>query len=166
MVSSRNFIDASLHLFPVPPIMTARLRQAFYPAGAKNDPKDADLLPQVLQLHREKLRRLAPDNEATRRVQNLVEERRKLVDENTAHRNRLEAHLKIYFPQTPQWFDDLDSPLVGALLHRWPTLEALQKARPRGPCGTSFTSITAAPRSASRAARKMEGCEVPGRREF
>ena len=27
------------------------------------------------------------------------------------------------------WFDAVDSPLVGALLKRWPTLEALQKAR-------------------------------------
>jgi hypothetical protein len=42
----------------------------------------------------------------------------------------LEAHLKIYFPQIPHWFGDVDSPLVCALLERWPTLQALQKARP------------------------------------
>src|SRR6266480_7743746 len=47
-----------------------------------------------------------------------------------AQSNRLEAHLKIYFPQIPRWFGDLGSPLVCALLERWPTLEALQKARP------------------------------------
>jgi len=28
------------------------------------------------------------------------------------------------------WFDKVESPLVGALLHRWPTLPDLQKARP------------------------------------
>ena len=81
-------------------------------------------------MHREKLRRLSPDTEATRLIQNLVEERRKLVDEKTAQSNRLEAHLKIYFPQIPQWFGDVDSPLVCALLERWSALEALQKARP------------------------------------
>jgi transposase len=48
--------------------------------------------------HRDKLRRLSPDSEATRRVQNLVEERRNLVDEKTAQTNRLTNHLKIYFP--------------------------------------------------------------------
>jgi transposase len=119
-----------LHIFPVPPAMTANLRKAFYSSGAKNDPSDADLLLDLLQMHREKLRLLSPDTEATRRVQNLVEERRKLVDEKTAQSYRLEAHLKIYFPQIPHWFGDVGSPLVCALLERWPTLEALQKARP------------------------------------
>ena len=119
-----------LHIFPVPPAMTASLRKAFYSSGAKNDPGDADLLLDLVQRHREKLRRLSPDTEATRRIQNLVEERRKLVDEKTAQSNRLEAHLKIYFPQIPHWFEDVDSPMVCALLQRWPTLEALQKAGP------------------------------------
>ena len=119
-----------LHIFPVPPAMTANLRKAFYSSGAKNDPTDADLLLDLVQRHREKLRRLAPDTEVTRRVQNLVEERRKLVDEKTGQSNRLEAHLKIYFPQIPRWFGDVGSLLVCALLERWPTLEALQKARP------------------------------------
>ena len=121
---------AQLHIFPVPPAMTANLRKAFYSSGAKNDPTDADLLLDLVQQHREKLRRLSPDTEATRRIQNLVEERRKLVDEKTAQSNRLEAHLKIYFPQIPRWFGDVGSPMVCALLERWPTLEALQKARP------------------------------------
>jgi transposase len=119
-----------LHIFPVPPAMTANLRKAFYSSGAKTDPADADLLLDLVERHRDKLRRLSPDSEATRRIQNLVEERRKLVDEKTGQSNRLEAHLKIYFPQIPHWFEDVDSPMVCALLERWPTLEALQKARP------------------------------------
>jgi hypothetical protein len=68
------------HLFPVPAQMAASMRQALYPSGAKDDPRDADLLLDLLVQHRNKLRRLSPDSEATRRVQNLVEERRKLVD--------------------------------------------------------------------------------------
>jgi transposase len=95
-----------------------------------NDGKDADLLLDLVQMHRAKLRRLSPDTEATRLVQNLVEERRKLVDEKTAQNNRLQAQLKIYFPQILQWFEDIDSPLVCDLLQRWPRLEELQKARP------------------------------------
>src|SRR6266436_575109 len=43
---------------------------------------------------------------------------------------RATAQLKLYFPQMLDWFDAVDSPLVGALLKRWPTLETLQKARP------------------------------------
>jgi transposase len=116
-----------LHLFPVPPAMSASMREALYPSGAKDDPRDAELLLDLLLKHRDKLRRLAPDSEATRRVQNLVEERRNLVDEKTAQTNRLTNHLKIYFPQMLGWFDRLDTELVCALLERWPTLEELQK---------------------------------------
>ena len=119
-----------LHIFPVPPAMTANLRKAFYSSGAKDDPKDSDLLLDIVLLHREKLRRLSPDTEDTRLLQNLVEERRKLVDEKTGQSNRLLAHLKVYFPQIPQLFEDVGSPLVCDLLERWPTLQQLQKARP------------------------------------
>jgi transposase len=118
-----------LHIFPVPPAMTSNLRKAFYSSGAKDDPKDADLLLDLLQRHRARLRRLSPDTQETRCIQNLVEERRKLVDEKTAQSNRLAAQLKIYFPQIPRWFKDVDSSLVCALLQRWPTLEELQRAR-------------------------------------
>ena len=119
-----------LHLFPVPSTMSASMRAALYPSGAKDDPRDADLLLDLLLQHRDKLRRLSPDTEATRRVQNLVEARRKLVDEKTAQTNRLMSHLKIYFPQMLDWFERLDTELVCALLERWPTLEELQKVPP------------------------------------
>jgi len=80
--------------------------------------------------HRDKLRRLSPEMESTRRVQNLVEKRRKLVDEKTEHFNRLTSHLKIYFPQMLDWFDRLDREAACALLERWPALEELQKVPP------------------------------------
>ena len=117
----------SLHLFPVPSTMAAKMREALYPSGAKDDPRDADLLLDLLQQHRDKLRRLSPDTEATRRVQTLVEERRNLVDEKTAQMNRLTSNLKIYFPQMLDWFERLDTEMVCALLESWPTLEELQK---------------------------------------
>jgi transposase len=104
--------------------------EALYPSGAKDDPRDADLLLDLLLQHRDKLRRLSPDTEATRRVQNLVEARRKLVDEKTAQTNRLMGHLKIYFPQMLDWFERLDTELVCACLERWPTLEELQRVPP------------------------------------
>src|ERR1700738_5418760 len=119
-----------LHLFPVPSTMAANMRDALYPSGAKDDPRDADLLLDLLVQHRDKLRRLSPDTEATRRVQNLVEERRKLVDEKTAQINRLTSHLKISFRQWLDWFDHLDTELVCALLEHWPALEELQKVPP------------------------------------
>ena len=119
-----------LHLYPVPSTTTAKMREALYPSGAKDDPRDADLLLDLLLQHRDKLRRLTPDNEATRRVQNLVEERRKLVEEKTAQLNRLIGYLKVYFPQMLGWFAKLDTKLVCDLLERWPSLEELQAVPP------------------------------------
>jgi transposase len=119
-----------LHLYPIHPRAAAQFRAALFPSGAKDDPVDAELLLDLLVHHRGRLRRLHPDTGQTRLVQHLVEGRRRLVDEKTRQSNRLTAKLKVYFPQLLNWFDEVDSPLVGALLERWPTLESLQKARP------------------------------------
>jgi len=119
-----------VHVYPIHPRAAAQFRAALFPSGAKDDPVDADLLLELLVHHRAHLRRLNPDNEQTRLVQHLVEGRRKLVNEKTRQSNRLTAKLKLYFPQMLDWFEEVDSPLVAALLKRWPTLEALQKARP------------------------------------
>jgi transposase len=80
--------------------------------------------------HRDRLRRLLPDRAETRRVRVLVEKRRQLVDDRTAQTNRITDLLKGYFPQVLHWFDRLDTPLVGAFLERWPTLERLQAEEP------------------------------------
>src|ERR1700747_1910094 len=100
----------------------AKCENALYSSGAKDDPRDADLLLDLLLQHRDKLRRLSLDTEATRRVQNLVEERRKLVEKKTEQINRLTSHLKISFPQILDWFDRLDRGAACALLERWPTV--------------------------------------------
>jgi transposase len=121
---------AQLHLYPVHPLTLARYREAWYPSRAKDDPKDAVLLLEILCQHRDRLRRLDPDTTEMRLLQFHVENRRKLVDQRTAASNRLTDLLKIYYPQILVWFEELDSALVGDLLQRWPALEQLQKAKP------------------------------------
>jgi len=118
---------AQLHLYPIPPQAAADFRKALHPSGATDDGRDADALLEMLCRHRSHLRRWSPDTEQTRAVQNLVEERRRLVDEKTHLTNCLTDKLKIYFPQMLAWFDRLDSKLVCTLLQRWPTLPKLQK---------------------------------------
>lgn len=117
-----------LVLFPVNPKMGARFREAFHPSGSKGDPSDTDVLLDILVHHRDRLRRLKPDTAQTRLLQRLVEQRRLMVNEKTRQSNRLTACLKLYFPQALKWFDDVTSPLVGALLEQWPDLEKLQRA--------------------------------------
>jgi len=121
---------AHLVLYPVPPGMSASYRQAFFPAGTKDDPGDTALLLDLLLRHRERLRRWQPDTQETRLLQFLVEDRKQLVNEKTRQVLRLIDCLKQYFPQLLHWFEDIDSPLVGALLERWPDLQHLQHAHP------------------------------------
>jgi ribosomal protein S15P/S13E len=119
-----------LVLFPVHPTTSAHFRQAFYPSGCKSDPVDTDLLLSILVYHRQHLRRLDPDTPATRLLQILVEQRRKLVDDRTRYSNQLTAWVKMYFPQVLDWIDDIDSAMGCDLLERWPSLEQLQQVKP------------------------------------
>jgi transposase len=121
---------AHLVVYPVHPRTAAQYRETFCPSGAKSDEGDAASLLDLLLRHREQLQPLRPDTRETRELRLLVEGRRGLVDEKTRQKNRLTACLKSYFPQVLQWFDAVDSPLVGALLERWPTLAALQRVHP------------------------------------
>lgn len=119
---------AHLVLFPVHSTTLANYRKAFSPSGAKGDPTDADYILDVLIKHPDRLRPLQPDTVETRSLPFLTEERRKLVDQHTSESQRLTNWLKQVWPQILRWFDDPASPLVGALLLRWPSLQALQKA--------------------------------------
>ena len=64
---------AHLVLFPVPPSMSSSYRKTFVPSGAKDDPDDADWILDLLLLHRDRLRRLEPDDEQTRLLLFLAE---------------------------------------------------------------------------------------------
>jgi transposase len=119
-----------LVLYPIHPGTSAQFRKALCPSGAKDDPRDADMLLELVTLHRGRLRALAPDDELTRKLQHLVEKRRQLVDEKTAQSNRIVGLLKLYFPQVLDWFDEIGAPLAAAFLERWPRLEQLQAEDP------------------------------------
>ena len=85
----------------------------------------------LLLNHHAKLPVWAPEDSATRAVQQLVFHRRAVVDERTALSNRLIALLKQYFPQALLLCgEDLWRPLATAFLLKWPSLQAVQKARP------------------------------------
>ena len=120
-----------LILCPVNPVSLARYRKAFRPSGAKDDPSDALAEIDLFFRHPEQCPPLRPDTVETRTVQFLTEDRRRLVDERTRTVHRLRDQLKRYFPQIPLWFPEIDTPMVVDLLRRWPTLDALGRARPQ-----------------------------------
>ncbi len=119
-----------LVLYPVNPKALARYREAFHPSGAKDDPTDAALLLDLLRKHRDQLRPWHPDTVTARQLQLLCEHRRKLVNLRGGLTNRITSLLKQYFPQALDWVGTLDSRQACDFLQKWPTLAAVQRARP------------------------------------
>ena len=121
----------NLVLYPINPKTLAKLRAALYPSGKKDDPVDADLLLSLLDKFGDQLSPWKPDDPATRQLMFLVEARRGFVDQRTAFINQLQSVLKSYFPQAFDLVgDDLSSPLATDFLKKWPTLAAVQQAKP------------------------------------
>jgi transposase len=118
-------------LFPANPKSLKSFREAFSPSGAKSDPSDADLLREMLEKHKDRLRAWKPDDVRTRTLRRLVEARRKAVDLRTRLTQQLRAELKGYFPQALDWTGKtLTTRLACDFLLKWPTLEAVQRSRP------------------------------------
>src|SRR5213083_1501719 len=119
-----------LRLYPINPKSLARYREAFASSGAKDDPDDAALLLELLVKHRDRLTPWVPDDALSRQLALRVEHRRQLVNLQTKLIQQLRSHLKVYFPQALDWVGELDSLQACDFLQRWPTLAAVQKARP------------------------------------
>jgi transposase len=118
-------------LYPINPISLQKYREAFVTSRAKDDDKDATFLADLLLNHPDKLKAWQPQDSQTRLLQQLVTHRRAVIDERTALTNRLQALLKAYFPQALELCgEDLWRPLGTAFLLKWPTLTAVQKAKP------------------------------------
>ena len=118
-----------LVLFPVNPLTVAKYREAFTPSRAKDDPTDAELQLELLLTHPDKLHPLTPQSATMRALTQLVEHRRRVVNDKVRITNRLTSTLKNYFPHVLQWFQDKDTPIFCDFLTRWPTLKAVQLAR-------------------------------------
>src|SRR5713101_8791874 len=118
-----------LTLFPINPLTLARSREAFTPSRATDDPTDAALQLELLLTHRDKLQPLKPQSPAMRALAQLVEHRRRVVNDRVRITNRLTSTLKNYFPHVLQWFQDKDTSVFCDFLSRWPTLKAAQLAR-------------------------------------
>lgn len=121
-----------VRLFPVNPLTLSRFREAWKTSRAKDDPTDAEYLLDILCKHPDRLRCWTPDDPETRALDRLTKARRKAVDLRTRLTQQLRAELKGYFPQALDWTGKtLTSQLACDFLLKWPTLEAVQGARPQ-----------------------------------
>lgn len=121
-----------LVLYPINPLSLARYRQAFKTSGAKDDPSDAEFICEMIWQHRDRLRPWNPDDEQTRLLGLLTEDRRNAVNHRTGLVLRLIATLKKYFPQALELIgEEWERDMACDFLLRWPDLPSLQRSKPQ-----------------------------------
>ena len=106
-------------LYPVNPKQLARYRES-YPGGGKDDPTDAKYLARMLRERITTLTASQPDDENTRLLAHLSQQRRRLVEGQIKIRQQLTAQLKSYFPVVLELFGkEWQLPLLLSVLSRW-----------------------------------------------
>jgi transposase len=121
-----------LLLYPINPVQLAAYRKALDPSGAKTDPRDGELLARFVRDHRDQLHAWRPDDEVTRSLRLLTEQRRAWVEQRVALENLLRQRLKETFPLALELLPgELHSDHALTLLAKFPTLAELQRASPR-----------------------------------
>jgi transposase len=116
-------------IFPVNPSTLAGYRRTFSPSRAKDDPTDAQIALELILCHPDRFNPLKPQSVEIRTLASLVEQRRRLVNDQGRITNRLRYTLKQYYPQTLEWFDHIDTPLFCDFITRWPILAQVKRAR-------------------------------------
>lgn len=81
-------------LYMINPSTSAKFRGAWKPSRAKDDITDAELLVEIVRLHRDRLRPWYPDDVQTRKLTLLCEHRRKAVNLRVKLTNQLRSALK------------------------------------------------------------------------
>ena len=119
----------SITIYPVNPNALACYRKAFAHGGGKSDPVDARLIMQYLQQHKKQMRPLQQKSPLTRELEALTVHRRDLVEQRVALGNKLFSLLKEYFPALTQLGAAKPyAHFLLAIVVKWPTLQAVQKA--------------------------------------
>ena len=118
-----------LVLFSINPSTVAKYRKAFIHSGAKNDPSDAFFQTEILEQHMDKLDVIRPESVNVRALSQLLEYRRKIVQDRVDLSNRITATLKNYYPQVLDWFKEKDTVVFCEFLTKWPTLSLVKKVR-------------------------------------
>ncbi len=115
-------------LFPINPKQLFRYRES-YPGDGKDDPTDAKYLARMLRERITTLTAWQPDDENTRLLAHLSQQRRKMVDGQTKLRQQLISQLKSYFPIVLELFRTVrQQPLLLNVLSRWPDPRQLRRA--------------------------------------
>ena len=123
-------LDQGYVVYGINPKTADRARDRISPAGAKDDRRDAFSLADYARTQTVRLRPLRPEDPATGLLRQYVRLREDLVQERTAHKQRLSAHLSQYAPELCQLLSPFGTEWGHRLLLEFPTMKRLQAAKP------------------------------------
>ncbi|PAY21012.1 IS110 family transposase [Rhodopirellula sp. SM50] len=120
---------ANIALYPINPKQLARYRESYPGGDGKSDPTDAMYLARMLGERIDTLKAWLADDEQTRLLNRLCEQRRFIVGNQTKQRQQLIAALKQYFPLVLALFGKShELHLLLAIVQRWPDPRQLRRA--------------------------------------
>jgi transposase len=118
-------------LYILPPGQVHANQGRYAQSRAKDDPRDAWLLADILRTDRGRYRPWQPDQPLTRQIQVQVRHVLYLARMIRRQTNRLRAVLLRYYPAAAELFSKLDSPIALAFLQAYPTPQQAQQLSPQ-----------------------------------
>lgn len=123
-------LDQGYVVYGINPKMADRARDRISASGAKDDNRDALSLADFVRTQTVRLRPLRAEDPATGLLRQYVRLREDLVQERTAHKQRLSAHLTQYAPELCSLLSPFRTEWGHQLLLQFPTMKRLQSAKP------------------------------------
>jgi len=116
-------------VYPINPKLSHNWRKCASVAGVKSDEYDACLLAQELSRRHESLKAMSLQDSEARQLLGLCDTLRSLIDQRTSYLQQLRAVLLRYYPAALDFWGDLTAPSAWAFIKKFPTPEALVRAR-------------------------------------
>ena len=123
-----GLLEAGLTVYAVNPKLVDTWAKCVAVDPPKDDRRAAATLAEGLRVFREQLRPVQPEDSLTRQLQLLTRHESQLIGQRTALVNRLKDLLKLYYPESLVWSDDLTKTAMADFLIAYPTVEALRRA--------------------------------------
>jgi transposase len=123
-----RLVQAGIRVYPVNPKMAKAWRAGLSADNAKDDARDALALATGLCVHHARLCPLVPDTARGWELAWVCQDHARLVQTRTRHVQRLQAALKLYYPQAFEWFSDWTQPGAWAFVDAFPSPAELARA--------------------------------------
>ena len=113
-------------LYVIPPSVIKSNRGRFGNSGAKDDPRDAHLIAEVLRTDRGRLQPWQPDKPLTQQIRAKINQLQFLTKQKVRYANRLRALLLRYYPAALEVFGLWRSQISLSFIEHYPTPQAAE----------------------------------------